>query len=187
MKKLLLIFILTTLFTSCSHVPPKVNDGYVTYEGSEKNKIKIVVVKGAPYDMGVQLGVLLNDEIENTLDDFLDYTINKASKLPVEKVLDNAWKINSKFIDQRIKSEMKGLARGSGVPLKQLQRCHMIPVVSPYSCSGVIVWGNATKNNHTYQIRNLDYSMGAGLQDHPVIVIYIPTNGTPHANISFAG
>ena len=25
------------------------------------------------------------------------------------------------------------------------------------------------------------------LQEHPVVVIYIPTNGTPHANVTFAG
>ncbi len=172
---------------SCSHTPPKITDGYVTSIGDGKDEIKIVVVKGTPYEMGVQLGVLLRDDIKSTLNNFLNTTAKKLPKLPLKKLLDKAWKINSKYIDQRVLNEMKGVADGSGVSLKLLQRCHMIPVVSPYACSGVAVWGNSTKNGHTYQIRNLDYSMDAKLQEHPVIVIYIPIKGTPHANITFAG
>lgn len=172
---------------SCVFTPPEIHNGYISSIGAGKNKVKIVVVKGTPYEMGVQLGVLLNDEIEETMDEFFDYTEKHVPNLSVNKVLDEAWQTNSKFIDRRVIDEMKGVADGSGASLNLLKRCHMIPVVSPYSCSGIIIWGDATKNGHTYQIRNLDYSMGAGLQDHPVVVIYIPTNGAPHANVTFAG
>jgi hypothetical protein len=83
--------------------------------------------------------------------------------------------------------EMKGMAETSGVALELIQRSHMIPVISSYACSGVAMWGEGTKNNHTYQIRNLDFTMGAGLQDHPLIVLYIPDEGTPHVNVTFTG
>jgi hypothetical protein len=187
MKKFLLLATCFFFLSSCAHTPPRITDGYVTSIGEGKDKIKIVVVKGTPYEMGVQLGVLLNNDIKSTLNNFFESTEKKVSKLPVKELLDKAWEINSKYIDKRVLDEMKGVADGSGVSLKLLQRCHMIPVVSPYACSGVAVWGNSTKNGHTYQIRNLDYSMDVKLQEHPVIVIYIPTNGTPHANITFAG
>ena len=176
MKKLLLLSIIVLFQLSCKHTPPQITDGYVTSIGEGKDKIKIVVVKGTPYEMGVQLGVLLNDDIKKTLKDYLNGVIIKVPELPVNKVLDEAWKINSKFIDTRVLEEMKGVADGSGVSMKLLRRCHMIPVIAPYACSGVAVWGDSTKNGHAYQIRNLDYAMIARLQEHPVIVIYIPTN-----------
>ncbi len=169
------------------HTPPKITNGYVTSVGTGKDEIKIVVVKGTPYEMGFQLGVLLKDDIKATLNNFFEATRKETPKLPIEKILDKAWKINSKYIDRRVLDEMKGVADGSGASLKLLQRCHMIPVVSPYACSGMAVWGDSTKNGHTYQIRNLDYSVTSKLQEHPVVVIYIPTKGIPHANITFAG
>jgi hypothetical protein len=49
----------------------------------------------------------------------------------------------------------------------------MVPVVGTYSCSAVAVWGEATKNHYLYQIRNLDYSGGAHLQDIPTVAVYI--------------
>jgi len=187
MKKLLLLSIIVLLQLSCAHTPPEITDGYVTSVGTGKDEIKVVVVKGTPYEMGVQLGVLLKEDINVTLNNFFEATEKEVKKIPVKKVLDKAWKINSKYIDKRVIDEMKGMAHGSGASMKLLQRCHMIPVVSPYSCSGMAVWGDSTKNNHTYQIRNLDYSVTSKLQEHPVVVIYIPTNGTPHANVTFAG
>jgi len=91
------------------------------------------------------------------------------------------------FMSTRFKEELRGLAEGSGLPLAVLQRAHMIPVVSEYSCSGVAIWGAATRNGHLYQIRNLDYSVDAHLQDFPCVVIYVPKEGIPHLNPSFAG
>ncbi len=44
-----------------------------------------------------------------------------------------------------------------------------------------------TARGHLYQIRNLDYSMDAHLQDFRCVVIYIPKEGIAHINPSFAG
>ncbi|MCP4641611.1 MAG: hypothetical protein GY851_14300, partial [bacterium] len=45
----------------------------------------------------------------------------------------------------------------------------------------------ATKDGGLYQIRNLDFMTEAGLQDYPVIVVYLPDKGIPHACVTFAG
>ena len=165
--------------------------GYITKVGEGTEEIKILVVSGTPYEMGLEQGKLLKDEIQENLDNFLSFTQQEANSIYNEeqfyKALDDAWVANSPYIDQRVIDEMKGISEGSGATLQMIQRAHMIPVISPYSCSGVIVWGKATKNNHTYQLRNLDFTMGAKLQDHPVVTIYKPANGTAHANVSFAG
>ena len=60
-------------------------------------------------------------------------------------------------------------------------------MIGDYSCSSIAAWGAATKDGHLYQTRNLDWDMHLTAQDHPCIVIYIPDQGIPHANITFAG
>ncbi len=191
--KYFMSMLILTFFISCNvnQTETIADGGRVTTVGQGSEEIKIVIVSGTPYEMGLQQGKLLKNEIKKNLNNFLTYTqtevSGKFSEEQFYQALDDAWKVNSSHIDQRVIEEMKGLAEGSGVSLQMIQRAHMIPVVSPYSCSGVIVWGKATKNNHTYQLRNLDFTMGAKLQDHPVITIYKPASGAAHANVSFAG
>ena len=63
----------------------------------------------------------------------------------------------------------------------------MIPVLGDYSCSGAVLWGQATKDNKMYVFRNLDYSLDMRLQEFPMVVVYLPDDGLPHVNPTFAG
>ena len=182
---LLILFISAFILFSFKQSPTP--EGFVTSAGTGTGEIKVVVVKGNPYEMGLQMGHLLKDDIQNSLGSYLKFAQKEAPQIYSDEQLDQAWKTNSPHIDQRVLDEMKGLSEGSGVPIALIQRSHMIPVISGYACSGAAVWGDATKNNHVYQLRNLDYTMDANLQDHPVVVFYIPENGTPHVNVTFAG
>jgi len=176
------------VFTSCSKNQKKnIYQGKVFTAGQGSDEIKVVVVKGTPSEMGYQLGVLLKDDIKSALTYFLGVVQHEYPQLLSDKQLDKAWEENAAYIDKRIKEEMKGIADGSGIDIKLFQRSHIVPVISPYSCSGVAIWGKGTANGHTLHIRNLDFSMDAKLQDHPVVVIYVPNEGTPHVNVSFAG
>ena len=173
------------LFSSCNN--KETFKGYLTTAGKGKDEIKIVVVKGTPYEMGFQLGNLLKNDIDSCLTEFVDLARKEEPQIYSNAQLDKAWTTNSPYIDPRIKEEMKGLAEATGIDLKIIERVHMLPVVSPYACSGVAVWGKATETGHTYQLRNLDYTMDAHLQDYPVVVIYVPDSGAVHANVTFAG
>lgn len=186
-KALKTSFFLIILFYLFSCNKTEKFEGIVTTAGTGTDEIKVAVVKGTPYEMGSQLGRLLRDEIDSCLSDFLSYAQEEAPEFYSNEQLDLAWETNSPYIDSRVIEEMKGMAESSGIALTLLQRAHMIPVISSYACSGVAVWGEGTKNNHTYHIRNLDFTMGAGLQDHALTVVYIPDNGTPHVNVTFAG
>ncbi len=183
--KLSFIILLVLSFTSCSK--SEEFNGTISTVGSGTDIIKVAVVKGTPYEMGIQLGNLLKNEIDSCLTDFISYAQGESQEMYSDKQLDLAWEINSPHIDSRVIEEMNGMSEASGIDLKLIQRGHMVPVISSYSCSGVAVWDEATKNGDTYQIRNLDFTMGAGLQDHPLVVIYIPNEGSPHMNVTFAG
>ena len=71
--------------------------------------------------------------------------------------------------------------------MDDLHRAQALPVLSDYACSSIAAWGKATKDGHLYQTRNLDWELHITAQDHPLIVVYIPKEGIPHANITFAG
>jgi len=182
-----LMLLSVLVFTSCNTKETNKFKGEVFTTGQGTDEIKVAVVKGTPYEMGYQLGTLLKDDIKVTLTYFLGAAQHEAPQLYSDQMLDKAWETNAPFIDERVKEEMKGIAAGSGIDIKLFQRSHIIPVISTYSCSGVAVWGKGTANGHTLHIRNLDFTMDAKLQDHPVVVIYVPNEGTPHVNVSFAG
>ncbi len=184
----LFLFFSLLYLSSCRKDSAPPFTGVVTTVGTGDDEIKVAVVRGTPYEMGKQLGTLLADDVRETTENFLEaFRKEYGEQANVDIFLDAAWKENAPYIDSRVLDEMQGLADGSGVPLEDLRRMHMVPVVSPYACSGVAMWGDATLDGHTYQLRNLDYTMDAGLQDHPLIVVYLPDKGTAHFNITFAG
>ena len=158
--------------------------GYRTSLGTTPDDFPVIVVSGTPYEMGQALGTLAKKEIQVFAPGFLAAAQAEGC---TPAVLDDAWQTMEPFISQRFKDELRGLAEGSGVPLQTMQRAHMIPVISEYSCSGVAIWGKATRTGHLYQIRNLDYSVHAHLQDFPCVVVYVPKDGIAHINPSFTG
>ena len=187
-KWILLVFLALIVAGSCSKDEKAPFTGIVDTVGTGTNRIKVVVVKGTPYEMGKQLGTLLAGDIKASLDGFLNAVREEyGGEVDVDWLLKGAWLDNVPYIDERVLEEMRGMAEGSDVPLEEIQMAHMVPVVSPYACSGVVTWGEATAGGHTYQLRNLDYTMDAGLQDHPLIVVYLPDKGTAHINVTFAG
>jgi len=149
--------------------------------------IPVVTVRGTPYEMGFQLGTVLKSDIQECLPGFLSFAQKHDAERYSNELLDEAWAKMLPYIDIRFIEEMDGLAEGSGIDLDILRRAHMVPVISDYACSGVAVWGDATISGDLFHIRNLDYIKEAHLQDYPAIVIYIPNNGTPHINVTFAG
>jgi isopenicillin-N N-acyltransferase like protein len=52
------------------------------------------------------------------------------------------------------------------------------------------VWGNATKNGETIQLRSLDWDFDGPFKNHPAVIVYHPSNekiGNTFANIGFTG
>lgn len=162
-------------------------DGYRTSVGTGPDEVPVVVVQGTPYAMGESQGKLMREEVRGLLTAFLGRIQKAGGERFSNKTLDAAWDSVSPYVHKRFEAEMRGLAAGAGVPFETVRRAHMIPVVNDYSCSGVALWGTSTRDGHLYQIRNLDFSMDWQLQDYPALVVYAPTEGIPHVNVTFAG
>ena len=160
--------------------------GYRTTVGAGVDEIPLVVVAGTPYEMGYALGHLMKQEVRGQLERFLSATQRAEKGLYSDARLDAAWAATAPYTHPRFVEELRGLADGAGVPFDTVRREHMIPVVSDYACSGAALWGKATRRDVLYQFRNLDYTMGMGLQNFPCVVIYLPSEGVPHVNVTFA-
>ncbi|MDX9975826.1 MAG: C45 family peptidase [FCB group bacterium] len=164
-----------------------VAEGYRTTVGDGADAIPVVVVSGTPHEMGLALGTLMKKEISTFLPQYMAMAQGEDPKYFSDEALDKAWASVSEFTSPRYSEELQGVAEGSGISFEMLRRAHMVPVLGNYSCSGIAIWGDATKNGHLYQIRNLDYVTEGHLQDFPMVAIYVPTDGVPHMNVSFAG
>lgn len=153
--------------------------------GKGESTFPLIVVRGTPYEMGYHLGRQFSEEMHRFVPAAL--TGIMAELHADEDTLLEVWSRSVAYGDDRVEQELAGLADGSGLPLRTLQAMHAIPLLMPYSCSSIAAWGDATVDGHLYQTRNLDWSMEVGAHEFPMIVLYLPTDGTPHIVPSFAG
>lgn len=159
--------------------------GYRTRVAGDGAEIPVVVVGGTPRQMGWHLGRLMAAEIKALVPPLLAKV--KGSMGIDDATLAAAWATQSAWIDDRVEQELVGLAEGSGVDLALLQAVHAVPLLMPYSCSAIAAWGSATADGHLYQTRNLDWELGLGAHEYPVLVVYLPAAGRAHLVPTFAG
>jgi hypothetical protein len=160
--------------------------GYRTFITAEGREIPLVVVAGTPYEMGYQYGRLMKTESQAFIPQFLAY-VRQDQETFNDANLDSAWASSSPYTDPRYDQELQGFAAGAEVPLLDVRRAHAAPLLDTYSCSSVAAWGNATGDQHLYQTRDLDWDMNVGAHNYPVVVLYLPNQGQPHINVTFAG
>jgi len=159
--------------------------GIRTVVGEGDHALPLVVVRGTPYEMGYQLGEALRTEIQAWVPAAVAGIAEQLSMTQAQ--MQEVWLRSAAFTDLRVAQEMVGLADGSGISLAQLQALHAAPLLMPYSCSSIAVWGDATTDGHLYQTRNLDWSMQIGAHNVAVIVVYLPQDGIAHVVPNFAG
>lgn len=152
---------------------------------------KVLHLKGTPYEMGFQRGVLLKDTIRRSLEQF-DELLELAKKevgLPkfaAKLILDVAWRLCSPHIPIRYARELEGIADGASVNLQNLRRVHVVSVITERGCSSFAVWGKATADGKMYHGRNFDWIMEAGIQDTAVTFCYEPQGLNSFISVGYA-
>ncbi len=168
------------------------------------NGTRVLIVQGEPYEMGYQHGRLLKDEVTEICKRVL--MIARAAQVSgfvkmmgalgderfAEKTKDyfngnveEAFKRTEPYIDKRFREEMRGLADGAGLPVKDVELCNIFPEL--FHCSGFALMGNATRGGRLYHGRILDYMTEAGLQDYAVMTIARPEGFNAFATVGYAG
>lgn len=157
----------------------------VTTIANGDRELPVVVVEGTPYEMGRQLGRAIGDQMRTFIPGAMA-GLEAELELSDEELCE-VWSRSASFTDDRVEQELIGLADGAEMPLSVLQALHTVPLLMPYSCSSIAVWGEATEDRHLYQTRNLDWSLEVKAHEFPVIVVYLPEDGIPHVVPTFAG
>ena len=150
---------------------------------SEGVQVRILHLKGTPYEMGFQHGTLLRGLIEKNVAEFIDRA-QPALSQRANALQENLPKLLN-YIPARFREEMQGVADGSGVPLRKIIALNTFPEL--IHCSGITVSDAATKQGDLYHVRVLDYAVGKSLQNSAVLMVVQPEKHNAFVNVSYAG
>ncbi|HPA19733.1 MAG TPA: C45 family autoproteolytic acyltransferase/hydrolase [Verrucomicrobiae bacterium] len=153
-----------------------------------QNGQRRLLLRGSPYEIGYQHGKLLATNIRRLTNRVvygvgLYYSIEKG-----EWFADEARKLVERqrpFIDPSFFEEMRGLAKGSGLPEDLIAAANIFPEF--FHCSGVAIRGKATAGGQLLHARVLDYMTHAGLQDEAVVLAVAKDGALRFVNVSYAG
>jgi len=155
-------------------------------------ELPVLHLTGSPYEMGLQHGALLKEEVRASVANISAFS-KHALGLPlvggwfVNRRLDRAWRKMLPHIPERYIEELRGLSRGSGIPMKTLQRIHALPDLTSTHCASFAAFGGATQDGRLIQIRNLDWSIRSNVQKYAALMVHHPEGYEPFVNIGWLG
>jgi predicted choloylglycine hydrolase len=194
-----------------SFQPPPLNTGLL-HDYSESARIReagphlwfvddlpVVVARGTPFEMGLQYGRALADDIRAGLEAYLVGRVEKSQGYSLDYQRRCAESM-ARHIPEEYIEEMRGLAEGAGVEYDAILRIHTHADMVHYGkswgrpdaapgkdCTNFAVWGRWTVDGHLIHGRNLDWTTSTGIQKHACIYVGIPDRGVPFALVTYAG
>jgi hypothetical protein len=178
-----------------------------------RGDLSILKLRGSPYEMGCQHGVLLRDEIQNgAVPYFARMTANFA---PFKHMHPVVRYLAAKYFDWKIfrpllkcsprdcLAELKGIADGSGLGFGDVFRGNLLSELrmnlvktmeermlaqqAQAGCTSFAAFDEATPDGKLVMGRNTDYA-GGGLWDtNPKVMFYEPEEGARFVNVGSAG
>ena len=155
-------------------------DGYLERIDGQQ----VLHLKGSPYEIGYQHGVLLRDQINYNITRFLNGLNSDRAPSVVKEFLSILPQVIN-HIPSSLVDEMQGLAAGAGISYDKILLLNLFPEM--FHCSAITVSNRASEKGELYHVRVLDYAMGNGLQDTAVVIIVEPAVGYAFMNVSYAG
>jgi len=160
--------------------------------------IPFLYLEGTDYEVGMQYGHLLKDELKELYNEFEEFKQNLMEKeikyLPwYQKIFANLFggmifkhKINT-FVERLpadIDEQIRGASEGSGLPISFFNEIQVFPDLYARHCEGVVI----KKGNHIYHCHNLDQPYHASLLSKYSVVVDFNIRGkTKYTDIGFAG
>jgi predicted choloylglycine hydrolase len=158
----------------------------LSYDGD----LPVLKLRGTPYEIGFQHGRLLEERVRQANRQMLQYFTAKlmipiVGEWVVYFLLDRTYNQLKPYIPQDFLEEMRGLADGSGVPLRMIQRLHAVPDLYSTLCASGAFHGPATKDGRLLHLRNLDWNREIGIQDYAAIFAVHKEGKVPFVNIGY--
>jgi len=147
----------------------------------------ILHVSGTPYEMGWQHGRLFREQLQawaRSGERFAQPRVRRAQprgfwqSLPVD-----------------VQQELRGLAEGAGLRLKEMERRHLDVLSALSECAverrAAAAWATATADRKLYHVQGLCGDAGSptldALREAAILVVAAPSEGLPHAYPSWVG
>lgn len=173
---------------------------------TEDGRIRVLYVRGTPYERGYQHGVLLRKEVQDNLGAMYK---NALKTFRSEELFEEVYERMRPYIPQEYIDEMHGLAHGAKLPLRMVHHIHILPEITEWggkkrlreiihkmmegaivpSCSNLACDASATSDKKLYAVRVLDWGLHkiSRLHEFPLITVAVPDKGFPSANIGWVG
>ncbi len=154
--------------------------------------LPVLHLRGTPYEMGYQHGILLRREVRASVKNILSYAdrqlrVPALGRMIARKKLDRAWSRMKPHVPERYLEEMQGLADGAGIPLRLIQEVHALPDLTSVACASSVAGGAATVDGRLIQIRNLDWAIQSDVQRYAALIVEEPAGRKPFVNIGWLG
>lgn len=146
---------------------------------------RVLHLKGSYYDMGVQHGTLLKDEIVAAAKQIKIIGTLAWKEKDYSITVREAWERTNPFIPQAFKEEIRGMAEAAGLTDEEVQDFTIFPEL--FHCSGFALWGKATADGALLHGRVLDYMRDAGLDKYALIIIQEPEGANAFVNVGYSG
>jgi hypothetical protein len=173
---------------------------------TEDGAMRVLYLKGTPYERGYQHGVLLRDETFKNLTALYEKCLEKFH---FKELFFECFDRARPYIPQEYFEEMRGLAHGSKLSLEVVHHIHILPEIGEWGgkkqimktvkammegelgtmCSNFCAGGSAAKDQGFYTVRILDWGLHriSKLHKYPLIAVHKPETGNAYANIGWIG
>jgi len=164
------------------------------YGGVRLNKddVSLLYLNGSFYQMGLQLGSLIQEEFSINYRAFHSY----YEDMGISKTkLINLWHKQKSYVPIEVKEFIHGCADAMNLSFDDVA-CIWVAEGAAYThhCSSFAAWGNATVSGELIHARSLEFPLtikdpvtGSMIQDYPVIVIADPDDHLAFTYPTYAG
>ena len=164
------------------------------YGGVRLNKddVSLLYINGSFYEMGLQLGSLIQQEFTINYRAFHAYY--EEMGIPKTELID-LWNKQQSYVPSEVKDYIQGCADALNLSFNDVA-CIWVAEGAAYNhhCSSYSAWGNATLTGELIHARSLEFPLtikdpvtGSMIQDYPVIVIADPDDYYAFTYPTYAG
>lgn len=192
------------LAASSSRIIGRSGEGFL----EQREGFLILHIKGTPYEMGYQHGVLLKDHIRALMKEYIEKHILKIIYKGAYQTKEG-YGLDSDFIDAPMRTlekhlpleyreEIKGLAKGAEITEEEALWINTFGDIaeqkdprnifkSLLQCTNVVVFGKATKDGRLFHGRNFDWGSEGIAHKHALVVVAEPEKGNKFVSIGWTG
>jgi len=196
-RVLFVLFILLISAANCLYAQPIPKSAGIklvssfAFEGGRhyrNGKFNILALHGSYHQMGRQYGHLLSGELKNLYKNAVVEYFQRRQGLSADAMKKKATSLYQ-FYPQRFKDIITGMAETSGLSLEeQIMLNGLEHYGSMSGCSGIIAWGEYTKNQPLIVGRNYDwFDKYVEFAQNLTVTVFNPDSGIPNAIITFPG